>query len=318
MVTKVYTPDTGTQTINHLKRSGSTINITTTGKELTPITCDSVANTTITFEDADVHVVNNTVTETAHGLVTGDRVTISNSGGALPAGLSATTYYIIRTDDNTLKFATTLANADAGTAVDITAAAGGGTHTINAQGHIRLYSGSDARNYVIIPNKGGIPLMRDIAGAIRISVDISSLTTVFQVVLAIKDACEAHGLFSQDFTISLAGGVITFTAKENGNATNGTVKGMGGAWAIGSIASSASTALTLNLLGYSVGDYISLVVTSKHASDTFSIKCNAVELKKVSQNGEAAITFVANSVNTSHVNIIDPTSGSFSGLIHYV
>jgi hypothetical protein len=49
----------------------------------------------------------------------------------LPAGLSlATDYYIIRVTDLTIKFATSYANAVAGTAVDITSA-GTGTHTIN-------------------------------------------------------------------------------------------------------------------------------------------------------------------------------------------
>jgi hypothetical protein len=38
----------------------------------------------------------------------------------LPAGLSATNYYLIAASANTVKFATSLANAEAGTAVDIT------------------------------------------------------------------------------------------------------------------------------------------------------------------------------------------------------
>lgn len=57
-------------------------------------------------------------------------VTCSNSGGALPAGLSAnTTYYVFGISGSTLKLATTLANAIAGTAVDITGA-GTGTHSL--------------------------------------------------------------------------------------------------------------------------------------------------------------------------------------------
>lgn len=49
----------------------------------------------------------------------------------LPAGLSlATDYYVIKVTDTTIKFATSYANAVAGTAVDITDA-GTGTHTIN-------------------------------------------------------------------------------------------------------------------------------------------------------------------------------------------
>lgn len=81
-----------------------------------------------TFVDADVSVANNTVTETAHGYTTGVKIALTTSG-VLPGGLSATDYYLIVTDANTYKFATSQANALAGTAVDITSAAGGGTHT---------------------------------------------------------------------------------------------------------------------------------------------------------------------------------------------
>jgi hypothetical protein len=68
-------------------------------------------------------------TATAHGLVTGSGIQVANSGGALPAGLAATTtYFAIVIDANTFKLATSLANALAGTAIDITTN-GTGTQT---------------------------------------------------------------------------------------------------------------------------------------------------------------------------------------------
>jgi hypothetical protein len=83
-----------------------------------------------TFVDGDVSVANNTVSDTAHGYATGVCVTLTSTG-TLPGGLSTgTSYYIIVSDANTYKFATSLSNAQAGTAVDITSAAGGGTHTV--------------------------------------------------------------------------------------------------------------------------------------------------------------------------------------------
>lgn len=68
------------------------------------------------------------LTIAAHGLETGDGpLELTNSGGALPAGLAAATpYYIIRLDANTFLLATSLALAIAGTAVAIT---GNGTGT---------------------------------------------------------------------------------------------------------------------------------------------------------------------------------------------
>lgn len=62
--------------------------------------------------------------------VTGVAVQLTTTG-TLPAGLSlATTYYIIRASATTIKFATTLANAVAGTQIDITSQ-GSGVHTVS-------------------------------------------------------------------------------------------------------------------------------------------------------------------------------------------
>lgn len=71
------------------------------------------------------------MTATAHGKMTGfGPVRLANSGGALPTGLAAATdYWLIVVDANTVKFASSYANALAGTPVDITAA-GSGTHTM--------------------------------------------------------------------------------------------------------------------------------------------------------------------------------------------
>lgn len=72
-----------------------------------------------------------TVTISSHKFQVGDTVQVSTTGG-LPSGLSAsTTYYIIDASSNTIKFATTLANAKAGTAINL-ASQGTGNHTIQS------------------------------------------------------------------------------------------------------------------------------------------------------------------------------------------
>lgn len=71
-----------------------------------------------TFALTDVDVTANTITITAHGFVTGLKIPLT--GTNLPGGLSATNYWAIVVDANTIKVATSLANAVAGTAVDIT------------------------------------------------------------------------------------------------------------------------------------------------------------------------------------------------------
>jgi len=75
--------------------------------------------------------VDNTVTAVAHGLVTGDGPVQLTSSTTLPAGLAlATDYWIHRLTDDTFYFCSTLANALAGTSVDITDT-GTGTHTLS-------------------------------------------------------------------------------------------------------------------------------------------------------------------------------------------
>ena len=62
----------------------------------------------------------------AHGWATGKSVVFAMAS-AVPAPLVAgTTYYAIRVSDTTFKLATSLANANAGTAIDLTDAGGGG------------------------------------------------------------------------------------------------------------------------------------------------------------------------------------------------
>lgn len=95
-----------------------------------------------TFVDGDVSVANDEITETAHGYQTGEGPVQLTSTGTLPAGLAlATDYWFIRVDANTYKFATSRANALAGTDVDITAAAGGGTHTVNHESKLIVPAG---------------------------------------------------------------------------------------------------------------------------------------------------------------------------------
>jgi len=84
-----------------------------------------------TFVDGDVTVATDLVTITAHGLFTGLKLQLTTTG-TLPGGLSTSTdYFIINLSANTISFASSLANAIAGTAVTISSAAGGGTHTID-------------------------------------------------------------------------------------------------------------------------------------------------------------------------------------------
>jgi hypothetical protein len=79
----------------------------------------TAANTTQGV-DSVVNATANTLTLAAHGYVTGLKGQIAIDSGSLPTGLSALTdYFVIVVDANTIKLAASLANALAGTAIDI-------------------------------------------------------------------------------------------------------------------------------------------------------------------------------------------------------
>lgn len=86
-----------------------------------------------TFTDTDVDTDEDTITLTAHDLTTG-LVGQLTSTGTLPAGLStATDYYVIVVDANTIQLAESYDNAVAGTAIDITdAGTAAATNTFTA------------------------------------------------------------------------------------------------------------------------------------------------------------------------------------------
>lgn len=82
------------------------------------------------FVDGDVNPGTDEITLTGHPFSTGEMSRLTTTG-VLPAGLSLdTNYWIIKIGANTIQLASSLANAFAGTPVNITAAAGGGTHTL--------------------------------------------------------------------------------------------------------------------------------------------------------------------------------------------
>ena len=69
-----------------------------------------------------VNTTNNTITLTSHGLSTGDPVYYYAGSNAIGGLNNSNLYYTIASDSNTIKLATTAANATAGTAISFTSA----------------------------------------------------------------------------------------------------------------------------------------------------------------------------------------------------
>jgi hypothetical protein len=86
-----------------------------------------------TFVDGDVTIGTENINISTHNYTKATRVRLTTTG-ALPTGLApATDYFIIKVDANNIKLAATRGDAINGIAVDITAASGGGTHTVEVQ-----------------------------------------------------------------------------------------------------------------------------------------------------------------------------------------
>ena len=95
---------------------------------------DDIASFTLTFDATDTSVVSisgNTLTFNNHRFVNLQRVTYTDGGGTAIGGLTdGTAYFIIKVDQNTIKLATSSSNASAGTAINLTSGAAGGSHTL--------------------------------------------------------------------------------------------------------------------------------------------------------------------------------------------
>ena len=96
---------------------------------------DNIASFTVTFDASSADVVsiaNDTLTFNQHRFVTAQRVTYTNGGGTSIGGLtSGSAFFIIKVDQNTIKLATSAANANNNTAINLTSLGVGVSHTLN-------------------------------------------------------------------------------------------------------------------------------------------------------------------------------------------
>tara|TARA_Y100001973_G_C5170830_1_gene318961 strand:- start:82 stop:1311 length:1230 start_codon:yes stop_codon:yes gene_type:complete len=79
------------------------------------------APTVRTIATSNVSTSDNTITITGHNILTGTKFTYQDGSGTALAGLTDNTaYYAIKVDNDTIKLATSLNNANAGTAINLT------------------------------------------------------------------------------------------------------------------------------------------------------------------------------------------------------
>lgn len=127
------------------------------GSVFTPVGSESVVNVlSATFADGDVDSGTEVITVTAHPFDVGDAVQYRCAGAGVVTGLTAgTVYYVIDASANTVKLATTRANAIAGTAINITAPIGGDAHYLTRVDPLHLImnveNSSDQAQMPILP-----------------------------------------------------------------------------------------------------------------------------------------------------------------------
>lgn len=105
--------------------------------------------------DSELAIVANTMTIPAHPYVTGTKVALTTAG-VLPTGLSATNYWVIKVDADTIQLAADLADAVAGDEVNFTTE-GSGVHTLTAatstSNVYKLQSSNDSSNWTDVSGK---------------------------------------------------------------------------------------------------------------------------------------------------------------------
>ena len=157
-----------------------------------------------TASSSTVSTTNNTVTISSHGFSTGDPIYYYATANVIGGLQTDLLYFAIATDSNTLKFATTSANATAGTAVDITSITGSTVQYIFKGVNIAtnvLYSGltKNAKYFVkrIDDNQIKVSTSSDLTTFVDLQYATSSSGTETDLIL-IDAKCESIGVIPSD------------------------------------------------------------------------------------------------------------------------
>ena len=95
---------------------------------------DTLSSFTATFDGSSSSIVDlgsDTISIPEHRFLTGQRVTYNDGGGTAITGLADGVYYAIKVDRNLVQLASSLANANNGTQINLTGLGSGTSHTLN-------------------------------------------------------------------------------------------------------------------------------------------------------------------------------------------
>ncbi len=168
---------------------------------------------TDTIATSDVTTGTDTITETSHGLVTGDVVKYNANGGTAITGLTdGQYYYVIRSDANDFQLATSEANATAGTAISLTGTGNASQTFTNIT--------SDKESKLAISVNGSSFIDLDIANQLTLA-GADATVTGTEFTTALQAAINASAAFNGDnaVTVSVTNAGLVNLAVAGGSGT---------------------------------------------------------------------------------------------------
>jgi len=178
-------------------------------------TATVAAPTAVTIATTAVSTTADTITVTNHRMLTGTKVTYSAASGTVLGGLTdATAYYTIVVDANTLKVASSLANAQAGTAIDLTGT-GNSSQTFTGDtatvGTVTFAAGAVTAVPLTAGGTGYITAPTITIAAPKRTIPTSGITASTDTI-----AYTAHGLSAGDAVVYNNGGSTSATGLTSG------------------------------------------------------------------------------------------------------
>lgn len=168
---------------------------------------------TDTIATGDVDTGDNHITETGHGLLTGDVVKYNANGGTAITGLTdGQYYYVIKVDANDYRLATSEANATAGTAIGLTGTGNSSQTFTNIT--------SDKESKLAISVNGSSFIDIDIANQLTLA-GADATVTGTEFTTALQAAINASAAFNGDnaVTVSITNAGLVNLAVAGGSGT---------------------------------------------------------------------------------------------------
>ena len=260
-----------------------------------------------TLATANVSLANDTFTLTNHNLRTGTSLTYNSQGGTNLAQNSGniaddTELFVIRVDADTIKLASSLSNAEAGTALDMT---GGSSNVGN---NSQTLTGTTATATATV------------SGGVVTGITVTAVGSDYQSTPAVT--VEAPKMTIPTSAVNASSNVITFAGHGLSDTDQITYNQVGGGTLMTNVTNGQTvfvrdkTANTFKIAATEGGTAIN--IGTGHSAQTFTIVTGATQATAVASTG-LGNDGDTNTTELSHVGWVKKTvgSGGRAGRVHY-